>query len=107
MAFNKRKYNAEYYKKHKEQYKEYRKTFYRRHKDRILEKARKYYQEHKQQNLEYTKRWINKSEENKKKYLQSIYKSRQKRVDKLREQGCKNAWQVVLKGHQPKYKVCE
>lgn len=103
MEFNRKEYNAKYYQEHKEQFREYRKKYYQEHKKEIIEKQKQWYQEHKKENQEYTKRWINKSEENKKRYLQSLYKSRRNRVERLREQGCKNAWEIVLRGAEPKY----
>ena len=89
---------------------------------------RKYYQEHKEQMIEYTKNWYNtergkqwkkeywqKNKEklyeqqrkyqkkNSKRFSQLCQDSRRRRVERLRTEGCTNAWAVV-NGAEPKYK---
>lgn len=68
------------------------------------EYTKKYYQDHKDKFNENLKKWINKSEENKKRFINSCNESRRRRVEKLREQGCTNAWVVVNRKAKPKYK---
>lgn len=74
----------------------------------LKENRKKYYQDYYKNNkdkyLENAQKW---QKNNKDKYLKSIQKSRRKRVEKLREQGITNAWNVVLYGKEPKYKVVE
>lgn len=63
---------------------------------------KKYYQEHKEYIDKRNREW---RKNNKDKVLKSIYKSRKKRVEKLREQGVSNAWNVVVNGVEPRYKT--
>ena len=95
-------YDKEYYQKNKEKELEKNKEYKIEHKDFYKEYYKKYYQKHKKEMTENSKRW---GENNKEKKYQIIQKSRRKRVEKLREQGITNAWNVVLYGKEPKYKV--
>lgn len=90
-----------YYEKHKEQYKEYQKRWNDKNPDKVKEIRHNYYVNNKDKCFEQNREWI---ENNKKRFAELVCKSRRKRVDKLREQGIKNAWDVVNYGKEPKYK---
>lgn len=95
-----KEYRKRYYQSHKEELNENIKRFMKEH----PEWSKEYYQKNKEKMNEYTKKWINKSEENKKRFSKSCAESRKRRVAKLREQGCTNAWCVVQYKAEPKYK---
>lgn len=119
MAFDIKEYRKMYNETHKEQKTEYNKRYYEKHKKLISDRHKKYYQEnqqeirekakqwyysHKKENQLYTKRWI---EKNKEKFIKAISESKKRRVARLREQGCTNAWCVINNGAEPKYKAKE
>ena len=97
---DRKEYMRKYYQEHKEELNKKRKEW----KNKNPEWSKEYYQKNKDKFNEYTKNWINKSEENKKRFINSCNESRRKRVERLREQGCKNAWSVVNCKATPKYK---
>jgi nitrogen fixation/metabolism regulation signal transduction histidine kinase len=69
------------------------------------EKQKKYLQEYYQLNKERLDAKYNKwKKENKAKFIKSCCDSRKRRVERLREQGCTNAWSVVGRGVKPKFK---
>lgn len=91
------------------------------------EYMRKYYQEHKEEMKEYKKKWLEKNpdypkeywqknkdklyegqrkyqKENKKRFTELCNASRKRRVERLKAEGCINAWSVVSAGAEPKYK---
>ena len=90
-------YNKKYYAEHKEEMKENRRIWLENNPDW----KSKYYEKNKENILEKNKKW---QQENKKRFIELCQKSRRKRVEKLREEGCKNAWAVVANGATPKYK---
>ena len=77
------------------------KKYCENNKEKVKQIHHEYYLKHKeylhQKNLE----WI---KNNKERFINSVNKSRRKRVEKLREQGVKNAWAVVNYHQEPKYK---
>ncbi len=62
---------------------------------------KKYYQEHKEKCKENHKNW---RANNKEKWRELVKKSRDKRAEKLIEQGVINPWSVIAYGYDPKYK---
>lgn len=96
--------------------KSYWKEYYQKNKEKLREKYRKYYYEHPEKIAEYQKRYREKNrdklnkyildwkEKNRGRYMKDIKIARRKKVDKLREQGVINAWNVVNYGKEPKYK---
>lgn len=96
------KYSREYYLKHKEEYKKRSKEYYETHKEKCIEYRRKYYQEHKEQYRECCRKSYQKFK-NKVNWSKYCGECRKRRVEKLREQGVKNPWSVVVKGAEPKY----
>ena len=87
----------------KEKQKEYMREYRKKNREKMNEYARKYYEEHKEEIGEKNKKHHAKFIEN---HNWSEYCSnvRKKRVERLREEGCINAWSVVTKGDKPKYK---
>lgn len=94
------KYNKKYYETHKEQCKSYSKKWRENNLEYCKEYAHKYWEENKEklyrQQREYQKA-------NKKRFSELCQNSRRRRVEKLRTNGVKNAWAVVIKGDEPKY----
>lgn len=72
----------------------------------IEEKRKKYYLEHKDYFRQKQKKY-RQTPEGKKENVLSVTKSRKKRVEKLRKEGCINAWSVVNNGKPKKYKGTE
>lgn len=105
MAWDKEKqkeYMREYRKKNREKMNEYARKYYEQHPGIKKEYARKYYQEHKEEIDEKNKKHHAKFIEthNWSEYCSNL---RKRRVERLREEGCINAWSVVAKGDKPKY----
>lgn len=93
-------YNKEYYQTHKEQCKGYSKKWKQNNLEHCKQIAHEYYEKNKEElyikQREYQKK-------NKERFSELCQNSRRRRVEKLREQGVKNAWAVVTKGDKPKY----
>ena len=64
------------------------------------EYRKEYYQKNKEKEYEKQREWQTK---NSKQFSRLVQDSRRRRVEKLRAEGCTNAWNVVLKGAEPKY----
>ena len=109
-------YYRNYRTKHKDKMTEYRKKYYEENKDKELENKRRYYEKNKERFREYGRNhYANNKERYKLNLLkrceregvtptQIVQKSKKKRVEKLRSEGCINAWCVVNRKHAPKYK---
>lgn len=93
----KREYMRKWTAKNKEHLKEYR----RKQKEEHPEKYKEYYQNHKEQIYAYNTKW---RKNHKKQFTKLVSDARRRRVERLREQGCINAWSVVTKGDEPKFK---
>lgn len=102
--FDRKEWRKKYYQQHKEQEKANNKKWYKDNIEKVKENHHNYYIKNKEKLLENNKIW---QENNKEKYIKSISQSRKKRVEKLREQGVSNAWDVVNFGKKSKYKVKE
>ena len=98
---NRNEYQKKYYEEHKEQFKEYNKKWYEKNKDKMKEWKRQYYLDNKEKYDKAHKEWI---EKNKSRNRELINKSRRKRAEKLKAEGCINPWSVITKGTDPKYK---
>ena len=90
--------------------KEYIKEYYKKNKDKINKrtvdwrrKHPEYYEKNKDKILGYNKKWQTK---NKKRFIELCCESRRRRVERLRAEGCTNAW-AVINGAKPKYKKGE
>lgn len=108
---------------------EYAREYYKKNNEKIKESKRKYYENNKEKFKEWNKKWreenIEKYRENRRIYnnehpeyrKKSLEKFKEKnnwseycsqkrkeRVERLRKQGCTNAWSVVTKGAEPKFK---
>lgn len=86
MAFDRKLYQRRYNEAHPEKIKEIQHNYYLRHKEEILESNKKWRQK------------------NRKKASELAQKYRKERVERLRAEGCTNAWSVVVSGKEPKYK---
>ena len=102
MAFDKKEYMKEYYKKNREKINENHRKYYEQNKEKLKETSHNYYVKNKDKMRDSNKEWI---KNNKQRFRELCYKSRKKRADNLRQQGVINAWNVVNKGDKPKYKV--
>lgn len=112
MAFKdvetQREYMREWRKNNKEKVNKYMRDYLSRHPDKKEEKKeyqRKYYEEHK----DLWKGRVNKEAFNRFKkthdWTKYCAEARRRRVERLRKEGCTNAWSVVTKkGVEPKYK---
>lgn len=89
-----------YYEKHKEQFKEYQKRWNEKNPEKVKEMVHNYYMNNKEKYYQQHKEWC---KNNRKRKSELVAKSRRKRVDRLRSEGCTNAWNVVIKGDKPKY----
>lgn len=101
MAFDKAEYMREYWKNNKEKINKQRKEYYEKNKEKIKEQKHNYYIRHKENCRESNREWI---KNNRRKFYELCLKSRKKRVENLRAQGCTNAWRVVNNGDEPKFK---
>lgn len=96
--------------------KEYMRRYYQEHKDELREKKKQkrlenpeewrgkqkeHYRKNKDSYYKSQKKWIAK---NKKKFADLCHESRRRRVERLRAEGVTNAWCVVTRGDNPKYK---
>ena len=81
--------------------KEYQKRYNEAHPEKVKEMHHNYYLRHKEEILEGNKRW---RRNNRKKASELAQKYRKERVERLRAEGCTNAWSVVVGGKEPKYK---
>lgn len=93
---DKKEYNKKYYQEHKEKFKEYKRKFLERNPDYV----KKYYKDNKEEIYKSQRKYQIK---NNKKFIELCCESRRRRVEKLRANGCINAWAVV-NGAEPKYK---
>ena len=93
--------NKKYYEAHKEQFKEYQKRWNEKNKEKVKEMHHNYYVRHKEEMLKQNKEWCRKNSAKKVEYVKM---SRRRRVERLRSEGCTNAWGVVSTGATPKYK---
>lgn len=93
-------YSKEYYQKHKEQYKENNKKWIEKNREKFKESQKKWYQENKEEIYRKQREY---QKANKKRFSELCQNSRRRKVQRLREQGVKNAWAVVVKGEDPKY----
>lgn len=93
---DKKEYNKKYYKEHKEELNAYKKEWYKDN----PEWAKEYYKRNKDKIYEYQRKWQKK---NKEKFSKLCGDSRKRRVERLREEGCINPWNVINKGAEPKY----
>lgn len=69
--------------------------------DKIKKYNKQYYKKNKEKILEKQKEWKN---NNKEKLVMYATKSRNKRIERLKEEGVINPWGVVMRGSKPKYK---
>lgn len=69
-------------------------------KEQLKEYRKEYYQQNKKKEYEKQREWQTK---NSKKFSKLVQDSRRRRVERLRTEGCKNAWNVVINGVEPKY----
>jgi hypothetical protein len=97
---DKKKYNKKYYEEHREQFREYNRKWCEKNKDKVKEYQRKHYQKNKDSLYENNRKW---QKENSKRFSKLCSDSRKRRVEKLRSEGVKNAWAVVIRGAKPKY----
>lgn len=97
----KKEYNHKYYIEHKERYKEYHKKYYNKRKNENPNYFKEYYEKNKEKIYEYNSKW---RKNNSKQFAQLVHNARKRRVERLREQGCTNAWMVVTRGDKPKFK---
>lgn len=95
-----KKYRKKYYETHKEQFNEYQKRWNEKNKEKVKEMHHNYYLNNKEKFYEKHKEW---SKKNKKRKVELVSQCRRRRVDRLRAEGCTNAWSVVIKGAKPKY----
>lgn len=93
----KQEYNKEYYKKHKKEMLENREKWLENNPNWKKE----YYEKNKEKILKNNKEW---QKNNKKQFIKLCQASRQRRVDRLKAEGCSNPWAVVSNGATPKYK---
>lgn len=96
--YNHREYMKKYYQDHKEQMLEYTKNWYNSEKGKQWKKE--YWQKNKEKLYEQQRKYQKK---NSKRFSQLCQESRRRRVERLRAEGCINAWAVV-NGAEPKYK---
>ena len=94
---NKQEYMRKYYYEHKEQFKNYNKIFLEKNPDYKKE----YYQKNKERIYELQTKYRKK---NSKKISEQCHQSRKRRVERLKAEGCINAWSVVVHQKEPKYK---
>lgn len=78
-----------YREKHKDDLKEYNKEYYQNNKEKIDERNKKYAEKRAE------REGVSKS------YYSSLY--RKKRVERLRTEGCTNAWMVIHHKAEPKF----
>ena len=95
--YNHREYMKKYYQEHKEEFAKRSKEYYEKNPDY----KKKYYEQHKQQISENNRKW---REKNRDKFSKLCAESRRRRVEKLKEEGCKNPWNVVVNGAEKKFK---
>lgn len=105
MAFDKKLYMKEWRKRNKDRIKEYVRKYNENNPEKKKEYARKYYEKNKdkwkerQENGESMKRFKEKHD-----WVKYCSEARKRRVEKLRNEGCINAWSVVSGSAKPKYK---
>lgn len=109
MAIN--EYQKRYREKNKERIKEYQKKYYAKNKEKLDERSKQWHRD----NPDYKKEYYQKNKElvdarnkewqkkNKKRYIELCNESRKRRVERMRAEGIKNAWDVINKGVKPKY----
>ena len=73
-----------------------------RNKEKVKEYNHNYYIKNKERLDALHKEW---AKNHRKEETQRILKCKSKRVEKLREQGIANAWNVVTNGAKPKYEI--
>lgn len=93
-------YSKEYYENHREQYKEYNRKWREKNKEYCKKHAHEYYEENKEEVYRKQREY---QKANKKRFSELCQNSRKRKVEKLREQGIKNAWGVVARGEEPRY----
>lgn len=93
-------YSKEYYQTHKEQYREYSRKWREENPEKFKKARQKWYQENKEEIYRKQREYQKAHKEHFSKLCQN---SRRKKVEKLRQEGVKNAWAVVVKGEEPKY----
>lgn len=94
--------------------KEYHKKYYQENKEKIKERTAKWREDNKEYHIQKSNEWLKAHPETRTKNIEKFKEthnwseycqnSRRKRVERLREQGCTNAWSVVVKGDEPKFK---
>ena len=105
MAFDKKLYMKEWRKRNKDRIKEYARRYNENNPEKKKEYAHKYYEKNKdkwkerQENGENMKRFKEKHD-----WVKYCSEARKRRVEKLRSEGCINAWSVVMGKARPKYK---
>lgn len=97
-----REYSKKYYQKNKEKTREYNKEYREKNKESIKERNRKYHEEHPDANRKSYENFIAKNN-----WVEYCSNARKRRVEKLKAEGCTNAWSVVVRGTEPKYKKVE
>lgn len=96
-----KEYSKKYYQEHKEYFREHNKKWRDENPEKQKEMRQEYYQANKEKCNDFQKKWRNK---NKSRWVELCGKSRTRRVERLRADGCTNAWCVVNNGAKPKYK---
>ena len=96
-----REYKREYMRKWCAEHKEYLSEYRKRRRLEHPEKFKEYYETHKDKIYESNTKW---RKSHSKQFTKLVSEARKRKVEKLRSQGCTNAWCVVNRGDEPKFK---
>ena len=76
------------------------KKYYEKNKEQIKQTTHNLYEKNKEHHYEKMSEW---RKNNKKHFCELVMKSKRRKVEKLRDQGIKNPWEVVNYGKEPRY----
>ena len=93
-------YMRKYYQKNKDRINEQRKQKRHENAEEFNKKRREYYAKHKDAIYKSQRKWVAK---NKKLFSKLCQESRRRRVERLKAEGIKNAWEVAVFNKEPIY----